>query len=239
MPSDARNERDGVPAVGIGTLLRATPGFGVYLLILAALMFLPAGIGWRKGWLFLSVLLALTLVSVTYSWRSHPEPFVVRCKIRAGTKSCDIVILVLLLVSAMAIFPIAGFDARYHLSFVPPWLIAIGYGIFATGFTTFNWIPGVNRFAEPTVRIQSDQGHTVIDTGPYAIVRHPLYLSGTVLLSGVPLALGSFWALIPAAVATLVIVVRTALEDRTLHQELEGYSEYAARVRYRLIPGVW
>jgi protein-S-isoprenylcysteine O-methyltransferase Ste14 len=97
----------------------------------------------------------------------------------------------------------------------------------------------VNKFAEPTVRIQTERGQKVIDTGPYAIVRHPLYLGGVILFTGIPLALGSFWALIPTAVGTLVLVVRTVLEDRTLREELEGYKEYAGRVRYRLIPGVW
>ena len=79
----------------------------------------------------------------------------------------------------------------------------------------------------------------MIDTGPYAIVRHPIYLGGLVLFAGIPLTLGSFWALVPAAVATLVILVRTVMEDRMLHEELGGYKEYAARVRHRLIPGVW
>jgi protein-S-isoprenylcysteine O-methyltransferase Ste14 len=97
----------------------------------------------------------------------------------------------------------------------------------------------VNKFAEPGVRIQTERGHKVVDTGPYAIVRHPMYLSAVILFSGIALALGSFWAVIPAAVVALVLVVRTALEDRTLQNELDGYKAYASRVRYRLIPGVW
>jgi protein-S-isoprenylcysteine O-methyltransferase Ste14 len=89
------------------------------------------------------------------------------------------------------------------------------------------------------VRIQTERGHKVIDTGPYAIVRHPLYAGALLMCAGIPLALGSFWALIPAAAGALVLVVRTVLEDRTLQAELEGYKEYTGRVRYRLIPGVW
>ena len=96
----------------------------------------------------------------------------------------------------------------------------------------------VNKFAEITVRIQTERGHKVVDTGPYAIVRHPFYVA-SFWLAGIPLSLGSYWALIPAAITVLVVVVRTALEDRTLQSELPGYKEYAARVRYRLIPGVW
>ena len=101
------------------------------------------------------------------------------------------------------------------------------------------WAESVNKFFEPTVRIQTDRGHRVIDTGPYAIVRHPGYASGYLLFVGMPLALGSLWALIPAILSCLLLVVRTILEDQTLRNELAGYEEYAQRVRYRLIPGVW
>jgi protein-S-isoprenylcysteine O-methyltransferase Ste14 len=91
---------------------------------------------------------------------------------------------------------------------------------------------------EPTVRVQTDRGHTVIDAGPYALVRHPGY-ADVLLRLGIPLALGSCWALIPAGISYLVLVVRTVLEDRTLRAELPGYQEYAQRVRYRLVRSVW
>jgi protein-S-isoprenylcysteine O-methyltransferase Ste14 len=91
---------------------------------------------------------------------------------------------------------------------VPFWLTVFGYVIFTVGFVSFVWVLGMNKFAEPTVRIQTERGHRVIDTGPYAVVRHPLYLAGLILRSGVPLALGAFWSLIPVAVATIVILVR-------------------------------
>ena len=101
------------------------------------------------------------------------------------------------------------------------------------------WAEAVNKFFEPTVRIQTDRGHRVIDTGPYAIVRHPGYVSGFLVFIGMPLCLGSLWALIPAVLVCLLLVVRTIWEDQTLREELAGYEEYAQRVRYRLIPGVW
>lgn len=239
MRSDNLDQQNAERSVGIGRLCRAILALGVDLLILAAVMFLPAGIGWRKGWLFLAVLLVLTLLSIAYLWTAHPETFVARSKVRAGTKSWDMVMLVLLLVSVVAVFPVAGLDARYQWSSVPLWLTVIGYVFFAVGFVSFVWVLSVNEFAEPTVRIQTERGHRVIDTGPYAVVRHPLYLAGLILWGGVPLALGSFWSLIPVAVAAIVILVRTVLEDRTLREELEGYKEYSARVPYRLVPGVW
>ena len=97
----------------------------------------------------------------------------------------------------------------------------------------------VNKFFEPLVRIQTDRGHKVIDSGPYAIVRHPGYLFGYPLFLGMPLALGSLWALIPAILLGPLLVLRTIWEDRTLREELPGYDEYAQRVRYRLILGSW
>ncbi len=90
-----------------------------------------------------------------------------------------------------------------------------------------------------SVRIQTERGHQVVDTGPYAIVRHPFYVAAFPLFAAMPLALGSYWALIPAAATGIVLAVRTAWEDRMLQNELPGYKEYAGRVRSRLIPGVW
>jgi len=107
------------------------------------------------------------------------------------------------------------------------------------GFVATTWVYAVNKFAEPSVRIQSERGQAVVDTGPYAIVRHPLYAASIVLFVGMALAMGSYWALIPAAFGFAVIVVRIVLEDRLLQIELTGYREYASRVRFRLIPGVW
>ena len=163
-----------------------------------------------------------------------------RRRIHPGTKGWDKVLLVFLLSSFAAIFPVAGFDAgRWHWSRVPAWLIVLGYVLLCVGYFISIWVYRVNKFAEPGVRIQTERGHKVIDTGPYAIVRHPLYSGALLMSAGIPLALGSLWALVPAAAGVLVLVVRTVLEDRTLQAELPGYQQYARRVRYRLIPGIW
>ena len=209
--------------------------------MLGVATFLPAGdLRWAKGWLFLLVFLVLMAATVVYLWYTNPEIFVARSRIHAGTKGWDKALLPFLLLSFVAIFPIAGFDAgRFHWSSVPVWLIVLGYILLGAGFFLSIWVYRVNKFAEPGVRIQTERGHKVIDTGPYAIVRHPLYLGALLMSGGIPLALGSFWALVSSAFGALVLVVRTVLEDRTLQEELEGYKEYTRRVRYRLIPGVW
>jgi protein-S-isoprenylcysteine O-methyltransferase Ste14 len=208
-------------------------------IVFGVLLFLPAGIGWRRGWLFLLVFLALMILSAAYLWRVNPDIFIARSKIHRGTKSWDKVLVSLILISFFAIFATAGLEARRQGSAVPLWLIVVGYVMFALGFALSTWVYAVNRFAEPSVRIQAERQQTVVDTGPYAIVRHPLYAFSFFLVVGMALALGSYWALIPVAVGTILILVRTVLEDRTLHSELAGYKDYAARVRCRLIPGIW
>lgn len=218
---------------------RTVRWFSLFMFLFAVAIFLPGGIGWTKGWVFLLVFLFLTVLSVPYLWRTNPEIFVARSEIHAGTKGWDKVILLFLIASFLAILSVAGLDSRFHWCSVPMWLIVLGYVLLSIGMVGSVWVQGVNKFAEPGVRIQTERGHSVVDTGPYAIVRHPFYVAAFFLYVGFPLALGSFWALIPAAIASLVLVVRTALEDRMLYAELEGYKEYAGRVQCRLMPGVW
>lgn len=215
---------------------RAILSLVVFLLFLAAVMFLPAGIGWRQGWLFLAVFTLQLVLMALYIWRTNPEIFVARSKMQKGTKGWDRVFFYLLQALILAIFPVAGLD---HWSAAPLWVIAFGYVMETAGMAGTTWVMRVNKFAEMSVRIQTERGHQVVDRGPYAFVRHPFYVATFPLLGGMPLALGSYWALIPAAVTGIALVVRTALEDRTLQNELPGYQQYASRVRYRLIPGVW
>ena len=130
-------------------------------------------------------------------------------------------------------------DGRYHWLPVPWWGCVLGYVLLITGMVGLTWAESVNKFFEPTVRIQTDRGHKVIDTGPYAIVRHPGYVFGLPALPRHAPGPGLLVGFDPRHSVCLLLVVRTILEDRTLRDELPGYEEYAQRVRYRLIPGVW
>ncbi|MGA7305464.1 MAG: isoprenylcysteine carboxylmethyltransferase family protein, partial [Rhodothermales bacterium] len=121
----------------------------------------------------------------------------------------------------------------------PLWLIVLGFILISLGYSFAVWAVVENRFFSTTVRIQTDRGHVVCDSGPYRIVRHPGYAGNILPLLGIVPALGSVWTLIPAAVALIIMVIRTVLEDRTLQEELPGYREYARRVHYRLIPGIY
>ncbi len=135
---------------------------------------------------------------------------------------------------------VAGLDHRYGWSpVIPLWLVVIGFILITLGYAFAAWALAENRFFYSVVCIQKDRGHVVCDTGPYRLVRHPGYAGNIPPLLGVVLALGSVWTLIPAAAALIVTVIRTVLEDQTLQEELPGYRDYARRVRYRLIPGLY
>jgi protein-S-isoprenylcysteine O-methyltransferase Ste14 len=207
----------------------------------ALFMFLPAGDwAWAKGWLFILVFAASAALASLYVWRVNPDLFAARINARQGTKRWDAVLIRLFFLTFLAIFPVAALDdGRFHWSPVPWWVCALGYVVYLAGFGIVTWAQGANRFFEPTVRIQADRGHRVIDTGPYALVRHPGYVGGSLFALGIPLCLGSLWALIPAGLLVLLLILRTRWEDQTLQAELSGYKEYAGRVRWKWVPGVW
>ncbi len=214
---------------------------GWTLFIFVLCLFLPAGtLAWTKGWLFFSVVVAASIVITVYLRRVNPDVIAARVNRHEGTKGWDRVLLGLFIPAMVSILPVAALDdGRYHWVPVGWWVCGVGYVLVITGMVGLTWAESVNKFFEPTVRIQADRGHKVVDTGPYALVRHPGYVAACLLCSGIPLALGSFWALIPAVLACLLLVLRTIWEDQTLRDELAGYEEYAQRVRYRLIPWVW
>jgi len=234
-PNDKDQQPEGIDRRRLLLVLVIVP---VYL---ALFMFLPAGTwAWMKGWLFISAFLGVMVVVALYLWRVNPEVVVARSRSHKGTKRWDKILLWFFLPAVYAIVPVAALDdGRFQCFPLPWWVCGIGYVLLIAGLAGMTWAESVNKFFEPTVRIQTDRGHRVIDTGPYAIVRHPGYVSGFLVFIGMPLSLGSLWALIPAILLCPLLVLRTIWEDQTLREELAGYQGYTQRVRYRLIPGVW
>ena len=233
--ADKEQPRKGINKGRLIGFLVALPAY------FALFMFLPAGNwAWMKGWLFIGVFLGTLAVVALYLWRVNPEVVVARTGFHEGTKRWDKILLRFFLPTVYAIIPVAALDdGRFHWLPVPRWVCGVGYVLFVVGMGILTWAEAVNKFFEVTVRIQSDRGHKVIDTGPYAIVRHPGYVGGILFFVGTALCLGSVWALVPAGIASALLILRTQWEDQTLQAELPGYQEYTRRVRYKLIPGVW
>lgn len=211
------------------------------LLLALPLLFWTAGtIDWRRGWLFYSILVALAFFAVAWISRDNPELFAARRKIPKDAKPWDVAIIVITLLAWLAIMPIAALDdARFGWAPQPVWLQLVGYVLLVAGFMGVTWAQSVNRHFETTIRIQTDRAHAVIDTGPYAFIRHPGYAFAIPMSAGMALSLGSLFALIPVAVIAVVLVIRTLAEDNELQSNLPGYAAYAARVKQRWIPGLW
>jgi protein-S-isoprenylcysteine O-methyltransferase Ste14 len=207
----------------------------------ALFLLLPAGTWlWVRGWVFVAVFYAAVALSSFYLRRANPDVLAARINRHQGTERWDRILVGSLVVLWLTIFPVAALDDERFQWFPVPWLVVIlGYVLLLVGLGIMTWAEAVNKFFEPTVRIQADRGHTVIDTGPYGVVRHPGYVGGVLFFIGMPLSLGSLWALIPAVLVSLVLMLRTKWEDETLQEKLASYKDYAQRVRYRLIPGAW
>ena len=214
--------------------------FLCFLALFGTVLFWPAGrLDWLAGWLYLGILLAS--VGINYFCLERWNPGLIERRLHPGngTKTWDKVWSVGFGPVFLAIYVVAGLDVRHAWSEMAAGWWWLGLAIFIPGNALLTWSMTVNPFFEKTVRIQTERGHHVIDTGPYAVVRHPGYTGFFGWAVSAPLLLGSWWAFVPAVVSVAGIVLRTALEDRTLHAELAGYPEYAERVRSRLVPGVW
>lgn len=164
-----------------------------------------------------------------------------RGAVRQGTKSWDKRILLLYFLLVLLVIPaVAGLDAgRYNGSHPGSAFAVAGVVLYCAFFLLFHWAMLVNAHFEGTVRIQHDRDHRVVSSGPYRLVRHPGYLAMILGCLADPFIIGSFYALIPASSAIIVLVIRTRLEDRMLQTELTGYGDYARRVRFRIVPGLW
>jgi len=222
-------------------LVRAFLALIVTIVIMGVALFGAAGrLDWQLGWWFIAVFVLITIIAIAWIWRLNPDIFVARNRLtRQGSKGWDVVLVGLLLASYLAILVVAGLDARFGWSSTPIWAVVLSYVLLALGYWGSGWAEAVNRHFEPTVRIQSDRGHQVITTGPYAYVRHPGYISANLLTIGIALALGSLWALLPVLIGIVLLAIRTSLEDATLQRELPGYADFARTTRFKWVPGVW
>jgi len=224
-----------------GMRLKALIRFGIYILILAAILFASAGrLNWIMGWAYMGVYGTIIVASALVI-PIDPEFVEERTQAKEGVKAWDKPLAIIgsvLFPTAMLV--VAGLDMRFGWSPQVPLALQIAALVIAAlGYLLSVWAMASNKFYSRFVRIQRDRGHTVISDGPYRYVRHPGYAGVIVFDLATAPALSSLWTFIPSVLFALLLVVRTALEDRTLLEELDGYQEYAARVRYRLLPGIW
>jgi protein-S-isoprenylcysteine O-methyltransferase Ste14 len=214
----------------------------VGVLIQAAILFLASGQWtWIWAWVYLLTSAAILVVNARVLVSRHPDLVAERGRAAQDAKAWDKwLALVVSVVGPLGTMLVAGLDRRFGWSGPMPWgLHLTGWLLFVLGNGLWTWAMISNRFFSGLVRVQHERGHIVVSAGPYAWVRHPGYLGMAVFSTGTALLLGSWWALLPAGLTAVGLIVRTVLEDRTLQVELPGYREYAQQVRYRLLPGVW
>lgn len=208
---------------------------------LLVLVFGPVGrLDWLPGWLFIATLVIGFAVSGLVLAVVNPVIYRARSRFQAGTQKWDLVLLAVILPAMVAEIPLGTLDSgRMHWSAMPFWVVVLGHGLILVAIAGTAWAQAVNPFFEPGVRLQKEREQRVISNGPYALVRHPGYTAAIMLFIGIALALASWWALVPAALASGLLVLRTSWEDKLLQSGLPGYADYAQRVRFRLLPGIW
>jgi protein-S-isoprenylcysteine O-methyltransferase Ste14 len=212
---------------------------GIFILVSTAIFFLSAGrLNLVTAWVYIAMVLIITCITTLIM---DPKLIAERSEIKEGTKGWDIVFAFIIgRVGPLAILIVAGLDVRFGWSpQIPLTLQIVALGIAILGLLVTDWAVVSNKFFSGVVRIQKDRGHTVVTTGPYRYVRHPGYVGAILHYIAAPVILSSIWGLIPAGLVACITIIRTALEDRTLQEELDGYKDYSTQVRHRLLPGIW
>lgn len=236
-PSDKNTETRNAARTQV--LVRAT----IFAVILVALWGFVSG-RWERPmpWVFLGSWVIAGLVVPAFVVPLDESFVEDRTQIKEGVQEWDkLIVIIGSLYTPLGLVLVAALDARFGWTVkpIPFWLQAIATGLGVLGYLFSVWASAVNKFYARFVRIQKDRGHIVITDGPYRYVRHPGYAGLAVFLLTSALSLGSLWTLIPNILFLIAMIVRTALEDRFLKENLAGYTEYAQRTRYRLIPGIW
>ena len=216
------------------------------LLVLVVSPLLPMIIsgqwGWWQAWAYAIVSMLSFIVSRVLASRVHPDLIAERARFMDAkdTKPWDKVLAPLLGFGSVFILAVAGVDRLFGWTVgFPPAAHYAALACILLGYGFSSWALIVNRFFSGTVRIQTERGHHVVTTGPYRFLRHPGYAGGLFGYVFIPVLLDSLWAFIPTVFLGMVMILRTALEDKTLQAELPGYAEYAQTTRYRLFPGIW
>jgi protein-S-isoprenylcysteine O-methyltransferase Ste14 len=214
----------------------------IWIVVMGALLFVPAGtLHWPAAWVFLATIATLGLAGGLWLARTDPALLAERMRpiMQNDQPAADKKFMLVFGFTVLIWFVAIGLDARMHASDIPLALQALGLAmlVFSGGFIM--WVMHENSFAAPVVKVQTERGHRVISTGPYAWVRHPMYSGAILFFVGAPLLLGSWWGVAMVLLFAVLFAIRAGIEERALVAGLPGYADYTARVRYRLIPGIW
>ena len=213
----------------------------IVVLLMAALMFITAGtLDWIWAWLYLLFYVVMIVINGFFMFRRNPELIAERAGGKEDTKEWDRRITRISMIFWILQFAISGLDIRFGWTgALPLWVHLLGAVLLIAGNGFANWAMHTNAYFSSEVRIQEDRGQTVTTDGPYQYIRHPGYTGFSIATIGLPFFLGSLWALLPSFAMVAAMILRTSLEDRTLREELPGYSQYTQDVPYKLCPGIW
>jgi protein-S-isoprenylcysteine O-methyltransferase Ste14 len=206
----------------------------------AVLLFVPAGtVNYWQGWAFLAVFSTASLIPTRYLARRYPDALERRTHagVRAETRPIQKVVIAATFLTFAAMLVVPALDYRFGWSQVPAWVSVLGDVLVATGLGLAMFVVVQNRYASANITIEEDQ--PLVSTGLYGVVRHPMYFGNVILMIGIALALGSYWALLLVVVGVLLMAVRIVDEEKLLTDRLTGYRGYMQKVRYRLVPLVW
>ncbi|UCG36977.1 MAG: isoprenylcysteine carboxylmethyltransferase family protein [Candidatus Bathyarchaeota archaeon] len=225
------------------TVVKSLVLISVMLALQVTIFFFSAGgvVGLRP-WIFFAASFVNYAISTAILYKLNPDLLVQRLtRRREGSKMWDEILMRTCNLTVLFAIPVVGgLDlGRFQWSALSVQFAVLGFVFFIASTIFINWAMVVNPHFEPTVRIQKDRGHRVISDGPYKVVRHPGYLAGILYTLSIPLIIGSAFTFMPVGIYIALFIIRTSKEDRTLHEELDGYSEYAKQVRYKLLPGIW
>jgi protein-S-isoprenylcysteine O-methyltransferase Ste14 len=219
---------------------RAWLGLGAVIVVMGLLLFVPAGtIRYWQAWLYLSIFTGASVLTTVYLMRN--DPALLERRLRGGPtaekRTAQRLIMLCTSIGFIALLVVPALDQRFGWSNVPLGGISAGDILVALGFYLISLVYRENTFTSATIEIAENQ--EVVSTGPYAIVRHPMYASASLYLVGTPLALGSYWGLVPVVAIMLFLIWRLIDEERFLATNLPGYTEYQKRVRHRIVPFLW
>ena len=206
--------------------------------VMVLILFWPAGtLRWAEAWIYIILQLGYSVIMVLYFLKHNPEIIKKRMEMKLPSRLWDRVVMIPVILAMISLLIIPGLNVRYNWSNIPIYIEVIGFIGFLTSSYLIFLIMKENSYLLKTVEIQ--KGQKVVSTGPYSIVRHPMYSASILMVFSIALALGSLYALIPAALASFFLIIRTHLEDNTLKKELKGYKDYTKRTKYRLLPKIW